>query len=94
MYQLGIGQVGVVIRVRPPLVIVLMAAGAAARSIGWNAMLLATHAEEFFTPADRRRTVRRRRASAPRRRRAGGRDLGRRDAWRSRCSHEAAHDRM
>jgi hypothetical protein len=38
-------------RVRSPVVIVAMAISAAGGSIGWNAILHATHAEEFFTDA-------------------------------------------
>ena len=42
---------GVVFRVRSPIGVVLMAISAAGGSIGWNAILQATHAEEFFTDA-------------------------------------------
>ena len=42
---------GVLARVRSPIVAVVMAVSAAGGSIGWNAILRATHAEEFFTDA-------------------------------------------
>ena len=42
---------GLVFRVRSPVVVVVMALSAAGGSIGRNAILRATHAEEFFTDA-------------------------------------------
>jgi hypothetical protein len=42
---------GILTRVRSIAVLALMAASAAGGSIGWNAILRATHAEEFFTDA-------------------------------------------
>ena len=42
---------GLVFKARSPIVIVVMAASAAGGSIGWNAILHATHAAEFFTDA-------------------------------------------
>jgi hypothetical protein len=42
---------GLLFRVRSPVVVAFMAISAAGGSIGWNAILHATHAEEFFTDA-------------------------------------------
>ncbi|HKA03846.1 MAG TPA: hypothetical protein VKD67_05935 [Acidimicrobiales bacterium] len=48
---LAAAGLGLLARARSIVVLVSMAASAAGGSIGWNAILRATHAEEFFTDA-------------------------------------------